>query len=432
MRRCTLTVAALSCALFTACGDDGGSSSGPVRVAMLSPSSGPLAGVGASFDRVARVAVANINDLGGIDGRDLELIITDTTADPATAAAELARLITEEGIVAAVGPATSGEVDMSYEIAAENRVPIISPSSTAPFLSETDVLDDGYMFRNVPDDDVQGLAIAHYLFNLEGVTSAAVLFEDTGYGQGLKDSFKIAFENLGGVVSDEVPFTQGLDAGGADAAIADLASATPDPTIVVTVALEQDAILLTQAWDNGGTPVIAGMEFFLTDGARSQGFLDDAPDSVTGMCGSAPTYPTQGEAYGVLKTAYEAEHTDILEAQVYAPNVWDGFHLIAAALVMQANEFPSEELGGANLRDAINAVSRDGQQFIADDWRNIINNLRDGNDIDYDGAAGPNDFDVVGQAIGPYEVWCVVAGTPRTFSQALFLDADAIAELQGN
>lgn len=434
MRRCTLAVGVLSCALVAACGDDGGSSSGPVRVAMMSPSSGPLAGVGASFDRVAGVAEASINDLGGIDGRDLEIIIVDTMADPAVAAAELERLITEEGIVAAVGPATSGEVDMAWPIAAENRVPIISPSSTAPFLSETDILDDGYMFRNVPDDDVQGLAIAYYLFTVNSITSAAVVYEDTGYGQGLKDSFKIAFENLGGTVSDEVPFTQGLaDVAAADAVIDDLANppSGPDPTMVVTVALEQDAVQLALAWDAGG-PTIPGMEFFLTDGARSQGFLDAAPDSVTGMCGSAPTYPTEGEAYGILKDAYEAVHDDILEAQVYAPNVWDGFHLIAAGLVAQSNEFPGEELGGANLREAINAISRDGQTLHAGDWRNIISNLRAGNDIDYDGAAGPNDFDVVGQAVGPYEVWCIVAGTPRTFSQELFLDAQDIAELQGN
>ena len=430
MRRCTLAMAALSCLMFTACGDDGGSSSGPVRVAMLSPSSGPLAGVGASFDRVAGVAVANINDLGGIDGRDLELVITDTMADPATARAELERLIIEEGIVAAVGPATSGEVDMAWEVAADNRVPIISPSSTAPFLSETDILDDGYMFRNVPDDDVQGLAIAHYLYNLEGITSAAVVYEDTGYGEGLKDAFKVAFENLGGVVSDEVFFTQGLNDTTAAAAIGELAAADPDPTIVVTVALEGDAILLTQAWDNGGAPLIAGMEFFLTDGARSQTFLDESPDSVTGMCGSAPTYPTNGDAYGVLKDAYEEVHDDVLEAQVYAPNVWDGFHLIAGGLVAQAAEFPGEELGGANLRDAIDDFSRDGQTFTAADWRNIIGNLQDGNDVDYDGAAGPNNFDVVGQTIGPYEVWCVEAGTPRTFRQELFLDAEDIAMLQ--
>jgi ABC-type branched-subunit amino acid transport system substrate-binding protein len=425
MWRCALVVAVL----MAGCGDDGGGDDGPVRVAMLAPSTGPLMGVGQSFERVAQVAVDNINEQGGIDGRDLELVIEDTMADPDEAAMILDRLV-DEGVVAAVGPATSGEVDMAWPVAAEREISIISPSSTAPFLSRTDIDDDGYMFRNVPDDEKQGLAIAYYLYTVSGVTSAAVLFEGTDYGRGLKDAFKVAFENLGGTVSDEVEFTQGLaDVAAADAVIADLASVDPDPTMVITIALEQDAIYLTQSWDLGG-PTIAGMEFFLTDGARSQGFLDGAPDSVVGMCGTAPTYPVNGLAYETLEDAYEAAHPDALEAQVYAPNVWDGFHLIAAALVKQSVDFPGEALGGAHLRDAITEVSKDpGQQFTASDWRNIIINLRDGNDIDYDGAAGPNNFDVVGQAVGPYEVWCV--GENRaSFTQELFLDATDLEELQ--
>jgi branched-chain amino acid transport system substrate-binding protein len=417
--------------LMAGCGDDGGGDDGPVRVAMLAPSTGPLMGVGQSFERVAQVAVDNINEQGGIDGRDLELVIEDTMANPTEAAAILERLATMEGVVAAVGPATSGEVDEAWMVAADEDIPIISPSSTAPFLSRTDIDDEGFMFRNVPDDEKQGLAIAYYLYTVSGVTSAAVLFEGTDYGRGLKDAFKVAYENLGGTVSDEVEFTQGLaDVAAADAVIADLASATPDPTMVVTIALEQDAIYLTQSWDLGG-PTIAGMEFFLTDGARSQGFLDGAPDSVVGMCGTAPTYPVNGVAYETLKDAYEAAHADSLEAQVYAPNVWDGFHLIAAALVKQSVDFPGEELGGVHLRDAITEVSKEGQQLTASDWRNIIINLREGNDIDYDGAAGPNNFDVVGQAVGPYEVWCV--GESRaSFTQELFLDAQALEDLQQN
>ena len=425
MRRLALML----CVVLGACGDDGGPPGEPIKVAMLAPATGPLQGVGESFLRVARVAVQSINELGGIDGRELVLIEEDTMADPAVAAATLDRLIVDDGIVAAVGPATSGEVAMAWPTAAEHQVPIISPSSTAPFLSEvTD--DDGYMFRNVPDDDVQGLAIGYYLHTLSGVTSAAVLHEDTSYGIGLKDAFVEAFGALGGTVTDEVAFTQGIDATGAEAAIAELAAGNPDPAMVVMVALEQDAIALTLAWDNGGDPVVPGMQFFMTDGARSQGFLDGAPDSVAGMCGSAPTYPVRGDAYDVLKDAYEEENDDVLEAQVYAPNVWDAFHLIAAGLVQQSNAFPDEPVGGARLRDAITTISKQGQILHSGEWRNIISNLRAGNDIDYDGAAGPNNLED-GQAVGPYEVWCVAPGG-ASFTQQLFLGTQALEELQGN
>ena len=72
-------------------------------------------------------------------------------------------------------------------------------------------------------------------------------------------------------------------------------------------------------------------------------------------------------------------------------------------------------------------MSAQGQVFRADQWRNMVGAMRAGGDVDYDGAAGPNDFDDYGQAVGPYEVWCIQAGaTQRTFAQAAFLEASEV------
>jgi len=208
----------------------------------------------------------------------------------------------------------------------------------------------------------------------------------------------------------------------------ELAALNPVPTMVVMIALEQDALKLVQAWDNGGSPTIAGLQWFMTDGARSAGFLAAAPTSLRTMCGSAPTFPESGLAYAELKRLYELANADVIEEQVFAPNVWDAFHLFAAAMVQQANRFPDEELGGDHLRLAITDVSREGQIYSAQQWREIISAIRAGNDIDYDGAAGPNNFDAAGQAVGPYEVWCI-AGDGASFTRALFLDAEDISML---
>jgi len=414
------------------CGGDDGPS-GPIKVGLLAPKTGALMQVGESFERVALVAKDSINAKGGVDGRDLELIVSDTETTATTAGAKLQALI-DQGVIAVVGPATSGEVENAYPFARDNRVPIISPSSTAPFLSRTTIDDQGYMFRNVPDDEIQGIAMAYYLKTLRNpmVSSVAIVYENSPYGIGLKDAFKIAFENLGGDVPGdnfEIDFAQNLPgATEATAAIDELVALSPQPTMVVLIALEQDAVKLAQAWDNGGTPRVANMQFFMTDGARSSGFLTAAPASVRGMCGTAPTFPISGVAYRELKMAYEATYTDAIGDQVFAPNVWDGFHLLAAAMVQQANAHRGEDLGGEHLRDAITLVSRDGQTFHSGQWRDLISALRSGNNVDYDGAAGPNDFDVVGQAVGPYEVWCIAADG-LSFTQALFLDAEDIQNL---
>jgi branched-chain amino acid transport system substrate-binding protein len=428
MRKIGILAFFTASAMAFGCGSDGGGETGPVKIALLAPESGALEFVGASFHEVANVAVENINSQGGINGRDLELTTADTETDPATAAAKLEELIAS-GVIAVVGPATSGEVEMSYPVAATSEVPIISPSSTAPSLSDPDLPDDGYMFRNVPDDNIQGVAMAYFLKERRStpITNVTVLFEDTPYGNGLKNAFKGAFEDAGHAVDEEIGFAQNITVEAAGTAVAEINQGT---TMVVMIALEQDGVKLTQAWDNNGSPTVAGLQWFMTDGARSSGFLTNAPPSVHGMCGTAPTFPTDAVAYRTLKTLFEAETGEIVEDQVFAPNVWDAFHLLGAAMVLQGHDYPDEPLGGPHLRDAITTVSTGpGDVRTADEWREIISTIRAGNDIDYDGAAGPNDFNVIGQAVGPYEVWCI-ENDGSTFRQELFLDAADIQELQ--
>lgn len=423
----SIATMAWALALIAGCGGDDGNT-GPVKIGLLTPKTGALQSVGESFERVGTVAVESINAKGGIDGRQIELIVYDTATDATTAGAKLQKMIDDEGVIAVVGPATSGEVDNAWPVAASNKTPIISPSSTAPFLSRTNIMDNGYMFRNVPDDEIQGIAMAYYLTKKRPtvVTSVAVLFENTEYGIGLKNAFKTAFEDLGGTISQEVSYTQSLaDVAAAKTVIQQLNGQT---TMVVSVALEKDIVKLVQAWDNNGSPLIPGMEFFMTDGARSNGFIMGAPTSARKMCGTAPTYPISGLAFDTFEMAYESKYTDSIDAQVYAPNVWDAFHVIAAAAVQQTRKYPSEDLGGEHLRDAITDVSRDGQQFHAGQWRDLISAIRSGNDVDYDGASGPDNFDVVGQAVGPYEVWCL-SDDGSKFDQALFLNATDIQGL---
>jgi ABC-type branched-subunit amino acid transport system substrate-binding protein len=423
--------------LAAACGGDEGNK-GPVTIALLTPKTGALASVGQSFEKVFGVAADNINAQGGVDGRMIATVVIDTETNADTAGAKLQAAI-DMGAVAAVGPATSGEVTNAYPIAAMKKVPIISPSSTAPALSSGSLNppDDGYMFRNVPDDSIQGIAMAYYLGTKRTptVNNVAVLYENSPYGDGLRKAFVGVFTGAptNGHVDVQTSFTQNIDDAGATTAIADLATklnaATTKPTIIVMIALEGDAIKLSKAWAASSDPVFTGTSFFFTDGARSSGFLSGSPAQVHGMCGTAPTFPVTGLAYTTLKTSFEAKYPgESLESQVFAPNVWDATNLIAAALTQQSHDFAGETLGGEHLRDLITTVSKGGQTFRADQWRTMISDVHNGTDVDYDGAAGPNDFDVNGQAIGPYEVWCINADG-SAFSQELFLDAQDLQNL---
>jgi ABC-type branched-subunit amino acid transport system substrate-binding protein len=251
------------------------------------------------------------------------------------------------------------------------------------------------------------------------------------YGQGLADSFEAAFMGQGGSVDGQTTFTQGISAAEVLAVINELDDMTTPPDFVVLIALEGDAVALMDEWVNN-RPDLANIEWFFTDGARSQGFLMNAPAEVLGMKGTAPTYPVTGDAYTELNDAYTLEEWgDNLNDQVYAANVWDAVYLLAAAIAYQDEHFPGQPIGGPALRDAINTVSKGpGQIFHAGQWADMMSAIARGDDVDYDGAAGPVDFDDDGEAIGPYEVWRITenAGT-REFEQLEYLDAQDLMNL---
>lgn len=421
--------------LASGCG--GSEEKEPVTIALLTPKSGQLEYVGLSFERVAEVAVSTINANGGADGHELVLVVKDTESDATVAPTVMTEAIETDGAVAIVGPARSDSVAATYPIARDRQVPMISPSSTAPELALAD--DDGYLFRNVSDDNKQAAAQAYYLAVAdtgEHITSAAIIHETGSYGEGLASAFQTAFEGACG--SCDVPDTHILSYDGevpltaatASAVIAELNALSPPPSWVMLVALEQDGVKLINAWDNGGVPVLPDLNWFLTDGARNQGFLGGTGSVANGIKGTAPTYPIGGDAYGVLREAYEAAYNDSLEEQVFAANVWDAVYLQAAAIAKQSAD-GDDVLGGPALRDDLTLVSAGpGQIFHAGEWRNLIGALRAGSEIDYDGASGPNDFKEYGEAVGPYEVWQIVEdGTGGyTFTQILYIPAD---ELEG-
>jgi ABC-type branched-subunit amino acid transport system substrate-binding protein len=430
MNRYVSTCGLVASLLVAGCGTDEPGT--PIQLGMVTSQTGVLQSVGQSFQRIAQLAVDNINKKGGIDGQPLELVVKDDATDASLTTTRFQELI-DAGAVGAVGPITSGETNAVYPLGRDQQFPFMSPSATAPSLSSVD--DGGFMFRDVANDSVQGLAMTYYMTSVASpkITHATIAFENTTYGNGLADAFQAAFEKAGGTVDGRVTFEQGGPSGAPAAAtqvMDDLAAQSTRPSLVVLAALDQDAAAILNVWDQ--RPDWSDLKWFFSDSVRSTAFLAAMPARVVGSLGTAPTFPTLGDAYSVLEEAYRAKYPDMaIDQEPYAPNVWDAVYLFASALESQhADGVP---YGGSDLRDRITAVSRaPGLILHAGQWRDIIGTLRRGNDVDYDGASGPCDLDTNGEAIGPYEVWQVATDPSTTykFDQALFLDAKQIAHLQ--
>ncbi|KAF6261902.1 periplasmic binding protein-like I [Scenedesmus sp. NREL 46B-D3] len=111
--------------------------------------------------------------------------------------------LAERGAVAVIGEVCSGASVAAAGVSNAKKLPIISPSSTTPSLSQPD-----FFFRVIPSDTYQGSAVADLVSN-RGLKNIGLVYEDTAYGYGLGFSFIAAFTSLGGNVPVVVMFKRG-------------------------------------------------------------------------------------------------------------------------------------------------------------------------------------------------------------------------------
>ncbi len=416
------TAALAASALAGACGDDPAGE--PVKIGLSASTSGFDQEFGETAERVVRSAVAAINAAGGVDGRPLELIVEGDASTVDGAVAALAAL-REQGVVAVVGPFLSDQVAAHVDTIRSAGPVVVSPSATAPGLSEAD--DGGYLFRTAPDDTIQVRAMDYYFRVVvdPAVTEILIVHEEGSYGEGLRDALSARWLATPGrtLTADAISYPPGFEGNPTLPVTKWNEIAATSPEVIVLIGQGNDTNLLVRTWLGSGA--LPGVQWLLSDGSKSSSFIGSSgavlPAAAEGLRGTAPTSPRTSVAF---QAYVDAVGTELADAAFF-PNTWDAVHLIAAALTAQS--VAGEELGGPGLRDAITDVSRGGQIYHAGEWRDLVSQLRDRQDVDYDGASGPVDFDARGEVVSPYEVWEVqLDGTTWTFAQVAYMEVDEL------
>lgn len=205
-------VGVLASSMLAACNSEGGDSGNgnsaegdTIKIGANLELSGSVASYGSSILDGAELAVKEINDAGGIDGKKIELISADNRSENAEATTAALKLIEQDKVVAMLAPATSGNSVATVEIAAENKVPIVTASGTAPNIT---VNDDGkvneYAFRTCFIDPFQGTVAANFAANELGAKNVAIFADNASdYAKGLAAAFKEQIEKNGGTVVGE-------------------------------------------------------------------------------------------------------------------------------------------------------------------------------------------------------------------------------------
>jgi len=194
---------------------EGGSNSGDtIKIGGNLELSGGVSSYGSSINDGAKLAIKEINDAGGINGKKLDYVPKDNKSDTAEAASVAINLATQEKVVAMIAPATSGNTQATVQIANDNKIPIVTASGTNEAIT---VNKDGsvneYAFRTCFIDPFQGIVAANFATEELGAKNVAVYVDaSSDYSKGLAEAFKKQLEENGGkVVIEEAYVTDDVD-----------------------------------------------------------------------------------------------------------------------------------------------------------------------------------------------------------------------------
>ncbi len=369
----------------------------PIKLGALMPMTGDLQAFGENCLNGVRLAIQQINAAGGILGGQAEIVVgdTQTAAQPAIDAAN--RLVSLEGVAAIVGALSSGNtIPVATSVAAPNSIPMVSPASTAPVITTLD--DEDFLFRTVPSDAFQGIALAD-VTRSEGLENLAIIYINNDYGQGLNDSFTAAFEAQGGTITRSSPYEPGQASYRGE--LQQLANSGDPEALVLIGYPENGTTILRQALEEGFFE-----SFIFTDGMRSPEVATQiGADILEGSIGVSPQALTDSNSYELFGSAFEEEYGE-LPPTPYIDTAYDAAFVLALAI-----QKAGTATDGSAIRDALRQVANaPGTEILPGEWAKAVDLIAAGEEIQYIGASGSINFDDNGDVAGTFARWTFQGG----------------------
>lgn len=289
-------VAALSTALLAGCGGekkDGAAANADKYVIGASfELTGNVANYGKSTLSGLKLAVDQVNKAGGVNGKQLVVVESDNKSEPAESGNSVTKLITQDKVVAVVGPATSGCVFAATPVVTSNKVPLIAPCATAPAITVDNGQVKEFIFRACFIDPFQGRVMAEFADKTLGVKNVAILHDaSSDYSKGLAEVFEKTLNEKGGkVVAKEAFLAKDIDF---KAALTKIKAANPE-AIYIPGYYEEVAKIIKQTreiglnvpligcdgWDSPKLVEIAGPEALNNTYFSSAFSVQDQTESV--------------------------------------------------------------------------------------------------------------------------------------------------------
>jgi len=316
-------------------GAGGSSSSGTILVGYYGDLTGDTATFGQSTKDGIDLAVAEINQDPPL-GRKLEIRTEDDQGKSEQAVSVVTKLITQDRVVAVLGEVASSNSMAAATVCQREKVPMITPASTNPAVTET----GDHIFRICFIDPFQGSVMAKFALNTLKAKRAAILSDvKSDYSKGLSQFFKETFTQNGGQIVAEPSYSKGDS--DFNAQLNAIKAANPEVIFIPGYYTEVGTIA-RQARDQGiKVPLIGG------DGWDSPKLFEGAGTALEG-CYFSNHYSTENKDPRVQQfvTAYKAKFSG-REPDAMAALGYDVARIFADAVKRAGDTDP------ARLRDAI-------------------------------------------------------------------------------
>ncbi len=370
-----------------------------LKLGALLPITGDLSSIGQNMPRAVELAVETINACGGVNDQPVTVVKEDSQTDPVAGSAAMTKLAEVDKVAGVVGAFASSVSTAALDVAVRNNVMMISPGSTSPVFTNRAKTGDfnGYWARTAPPDTYQAQALAA-LAKKQGFQNVSTVVINNDYGVAFEQEFVNSFQDLGGTVIninnpvryDPKAVTLDSEAGAAFA---------NNPQAVVGVLYAETGSLLLQAAFKQG--LTKGVTILLTDGVYSEDFTKQVGKTADGnsiIAGALGTVPgADGKALDDFRTFW-AQKTNNTPITAFVPHTYD-----AAILLMLAAQAAGENTGEA-IKGKIREVSG-GEGTEVTDPCQAMELLKNGEQINYQGASGNVDIDENGDVVGVYDVW---------------------------
>ena len=293
-----------------------GGSTNTLKIGVIFPLTGDAASVGTMFQKVSDLAVSEINASGGVGGKQIELVYEDGKCDGATASTATQKLVNVDGVKFILGGICSGETLAAAEITQQARVLLLSPASTSPDITNSGDL----VFRTYPSDDYEAKLVAAYAQE-NGLGRAAIISENTDFGQGLREAFVASYEG-------DLVFNESYNTGETDfrTLITKMRAANPQMVYVAAQTNISGELILKQIQESG-----MNVGIFAVSSMLDRSAIAANASLYEEVIMAEVQLPTEGKAADMF-AAYQELYGNTPEFSAYSASGYDSVYLLVEAI----------------------------------------------------------------------------------------------------